>query len=506
MNKMKKVLFTGIILLLSASLSAEEVMMFTANQYFTSRIYTLSTNGTVQNYFQYDNYHFCDMAVVNNELYVAEAFAPRVLKVNLETGELDVIIDDWSLYYFYDLAFDGTYFYVTEWDLNRYDINGNKNGTASFSDDVYGSAWDGEYLWMLNDNAQIKCWDVALWPNLIEVTTNAFSPPSSACRGLWFDGNYFWSTEGLDGSLGYIYQFDYSGQVIDQIAAPAWVGFGVCKLDQVVAVDDPHQNNISKLTVSPNPFINNISKRASGEDWAKMGVKEKKALINQIGAKSKTGMLTSQILNQISGTAVSDQEFERIMGILTGGDIDTTNPRLIAEALRGSGETIGDMAKSDIQGIRSKYSPYDKMELAKLYKAGNIRPIGEKITGGDQTSMETAMKTIDKETQAASDLGVTAWDQITGKADPIDPTARNESSAWNFLSNVGSDAKNYVSNLFSGGDDKSSPDPVNPSRAKYEAMDMAELKALIKSKSLSPEDRKLALEIAAGKYRKQRGI
>ena len=233
--------------------------MFTANQYFTSRIYTLSTNGTVQNYFQYDNYHFCDMAVVNNELYVAEAFAPRVLKVDLQTGDLEVIIDDWSLYYFYDLAFDGTYFYVTEWDLNRYDINGVKDGTASFDDDVFGSAWDGQYLYMLNESNQIKCWDVALWPNLIEVTANNFSPPADSCRGLWFDGTYFWSTQGLDGSLGHIYQFDYSGQVIDQILAPSWVGFGVCKLDMPVSADDPHQNSTLNLTAAPNPFHDYIS-------------------------------------------------------------------------------------------------------------------------------------------------------------------------------------------------------------------------------------------------------
>ena len=234
-------------------------MIFTTNQYFNSRIYTLSTTGTVQNYFQYDNYHFCDMAVVNNELYVAEAFAPRVLKVDIETGDLEVIIDDWSLFYFYDIAFDGTYFYVTEWDLNRYDINGVKDGTASFNEDVFASAWDGQYLWMLNDNNHIKCWDVSLWPNLIEVTANNFAPPADSCRGLLFDGTYFWSTQGFDGSLGYIYQFDHSGQVIDQILAPAWVGFGVCKLYIPVSINELPQSNSIALNVSPNPFNDHIS-------------------------------------------------------------------------------------------------------------------------------------------------------------------------------------------------------------------------------------------------------
>jgi hypothetical protein len=47
---------------------------------------------------------------VDGQLYVAEAFAPRVYKVDPATGDLQVFIDDWSLYYFYDVAFDGTYF------------------------------------------------------------------------------------------------------------------------------------------------------------------------------------------------------------------------------------------------------------------------------------------------------------------------------------------------------------------------------------------------------------
>ncbi len=237
---------------------ADEVMIFTANQYFLSRIYTLTPNGSVLNYFEYNNYHFCDLTVVNNELYAAEAFAPRVLKVDLETGDLEVIIDDWTLFYFYDIAFDGTYFYVTEWDLNRYDINGNKDGTASFDEDVFGSAWDGQYLYILNDNNQITCWDVNAWPELVEITPNNFTPPSDECRGLWFDGTYFWSAESIEDNLGYIYQFDHSGQIIQEIYAPAWVGFGVCKIDQGFAVDD-EVGYLTQFNVAPNPCSNHCT-------------------------------------------------------------------------------------------------------------------------------------------------------------------------------------------------------------------------------------------------------
>ena len=208
----------------------QDVIIYTANQGFFSRIYILDLNGSVLNYFEYENFRFCDTEIVNHELYVAEAFAPRVEKVNLQTGELDVIVDDWSLFYFYDLAYDGMFFYVDEWDLNRYFINGVKDGVASFDETVFGSAWDGSYLWMLTENNSITCWDVANWPNITEVVENSFIPPSPQCRGLWFDGQYFWTAESLESSLGYIYQFNYSGDVINQWVEPAYSGWSACLL------------------------------------------------------------------------------------------------------------------------------------------------------------------------------------------------------------------------------------------------------------------------------------
>ena len=207
---------------------AEGIIVYTAHQEWPSRIYLLRMNGSVITYYEYDFTRLVDLEVVNNEVYVAEAFAPRAYKINLDTGDLELIIDDWSLYYFYDLAFDGTYFYVTEWDLNRYDINGNKDGTASFDEYVLGSAWDGTYYWTLNDENQIKCWDLSNWPTIIEVPGNAFSPPTPNCRGLWFDGLYFWTTESIEGTLGYIYKFNYAGEVISQWLEPAFRCWSAC--------------------------------------------------------------------------------------------------------------------------------------------------------------------------------------------------------------------------------------------------------------------------------------
>ena len=207
---------------------SEDVIVYTAHQDWLSRIYVLRMNGAVIDYFEYSFYFFADLEVVDNEVYAAEAFAPRAYKVDLLTGALDLVIDDWSLYYFYDLAFDGTYFYLNEWDLNRYDINGNKDGTASFDESVHGGAWDGSHYWTLTDGNLIKCWDVSAWPSISEVPENAFAPPTSQCRGIWFDGEYFWTAESIDGILGHIYQFNHRGAVINQWLEPAFRGWSAC--------------------------------------------------------------------------------------------------------------------------------------------------------------------------------------------------------------------------------------------------------------------------------------
>jgi hypothetical protein len=209
----------------------EDIIVYTAHQDWLSRIYVLRMNGTVIDFFEYSFYFFADLEVVNNEVYAAEAFAPRAYKVDLLTGALDLVIDDWSLYYFYDLAFDGTYFYLNEWDLNRYDINGDKDGTASFDESVHGGAWDGDYYWTLTDENLIKCWDVSAWPSVTQVPENAFAPPTSECRGLWFDGQYFWTAESIDGILGHIYQFNHRGAVVNQWVEPAFRGWSACVVE-----------------------------------------------------------------------------------------------------------------------------------------------------------------------------------------------------------------------------------------------------------------------------------
>jgi hypothetical protein len=80
----------------------------------------------------------------------------------------------------------------------------------------------------LTEENVIKCWDISNWPTLTEIPENNFSPPTANCRGLWYDGEYFWTAESIDGFLGYIYQFNHSGVVIDQWLEPAYMGWSAC--------------------------------------------------------------------------------------------------------------------------------------------------------------------------------------------------------------------------------------------------------------------------------------
>ncbi|MFO7678221.1 MAG: PKD domain-containing protein [Thermoplasmatota archaeon] len=207
-----------------------EIIVYTANQDWPSKswIYLLTTQGIPITYYEYDWFIFNDVEVVNNEVYVTDWIAPRLYKVDILTGDLTVIIDDWSLFSMYDVAFDGTFFYINEWSLNRYTINGVKDSQTSFPYNVRGSAWDGTYYWTLLNTTEIKCWDISNWPNLTEIPENNFFPPTASCRGLWHDGNYFWTAERVEGGTGFIYQFDNNGTIINQIPEPISKGYAAC--------------------------------------------------------------------------------------------------------------------------------------------------------------------------------------------------------------------------------------------------------------------------------------
>lgn len=251
----------------NTSAKRQEYIVFTACQNLISRIYVLNMDGSVHTYHEYENYRWQDMTVIDNEVYVAEAIMPGIYKVDILTGDLTLVMHDFWLYYFYGLAWDGTYFYVKEWAMNRYDISGVNHGSASFDQTVYGATFMNGHYWMIGNQNLIRCYDFSSWPNLVEIPANQFAPPSAHCRGLWHDGEYFWTAESIENQLGKIFKFDQQGQVVQEWWAPAYRGWGAVKVsiglpvvpgdancDGVVNVLDVIAMVNHVLGLSPEPF------------------------------------------------------------------------------------------------------------------------------------------------------------------------------------------------------------------------------------------------------------
>ena len=255
MTVMKQLISLFVFLILTfiqAPSEAEDMIVYTANQGWFSRIYAMDMSGNVITYHEYEYYIFNDVEVVDGEVYVTDWVAPRLYKVDPLSGDLEVIVDDWNLLSMYDVAWDGTHFYIDEWNLNRYDIDGDWSGSTSSPGSVRGSAWDGEYYWTLNSDAQIQCWDFSTWPTMVEIQENAFLPPSTDCKGLWFDGEYFWTAESQD-TIGRIYRFDYEGQIIQMWLEPAFSGYAACVVPGPLTLTGEISGNELLLEWIPHP-------------------------------------------------------------------------------------------------------------------------------------------------------------------------------------------------------------------------------------------------------------
>lgn len=205
---------------------AGDLIVYTANQGFLSRIYVMDENGQPLRFFEYSYEHtFLDLEIVDQQVYVLNWVDAGVYRVDLNTGALELIVADFALDLVHGVAFDGTFFYLDEWNLRRYTPDGDLDSTTTFSEDVRGSTWDGEFFWTMDSSGRLHCFDLSAWPDVTAVPGNDFDAPSPDCRGLSFDGEHFWSAESLEDSLGEIFVFDHTGTVIQQWTEPAFQGW-----------------------------------------------------------------------------------------------------------------------------------------------------------------------------------------------------------------------------------------------------------------------------------------
>jgi len=120
-----------------------------------------------------------------------------VYRIDLDTGAPELVVADIVLDLVHGVAFDGSYFYLDEWNLRRYTFDGTFSGSAAFDEEVMGSAWDGQFFWTMDGDGQVHCFDISGWPTVTAVPANDFPAPSPACRGLHFDGTHFWSADSI---------------------------------------------------------------------------------------------------------------------------------------------------------------------------------------------------------------------------------------------------------------------------------------------------------------------
>lgn len=223
---MKSIIWLLGTLFLSQSLVAETVMIYTAHRGTDSRIYLQWPSGETKVH-QYSTSRLTDVEVMDHQVYIADAIAPRVYKLDMKTGDLAPVIDDWSLIVFYSVFSDGQYLYVEEANLRRYDKDGRFVSSATFEENARGMAWDGQWMWTLNDKAEMRAWDLSEWPIVKEKPELAFPAPTFHARGLFYDGKLFWTAESKDEEDGVILSFDKSGHVVDKMDEPISRGWGV---------------------------------------------------------------------------------------------------------------------------------------------------------------------------------------------------------------------------------------------------------------------------------------
>ncbi len=244
-----------------------------------------------------------------------------------------------------------------------------------------------------------------------------------------------------------------------------------------------------------NKMIRDYAVMEDGKGWENVKKEDREKMLNTIMKSSEVGMATAQILKDISGAAVSDEEFERVMKILTGGSVDLNNPAAVASALRGAGETMSNRSKTSIQGIRELYSPGDKIKLAKLHQQYD-RPFGghQQKPGGELSSKDAAINVVDKEAETAKDLGVDLISKAFGLDEPVELDAEGKPKPQ-FLKNP----IDWVSDKAGWNGNKDKPEYVN--KSKYKSMPLKELQA-IDLKGLSKEEIKdITTEIVRAKFR-----
>jgi len=231
------------------------------------------------------------------------------------------------------------------------------------------------------------------------------------------------------------------------------------------------------------------AKWADDETFKNMDAKAQRKLLQTTELRSKLGMTTANFLKQISGAAVSDEEFQRIMTVLTGGDITEVGIDTIASALGGSAAAIYDDTKGKITNGMDKYkTPGTMVRLGKqLEKAYNPTAYTTESTEGGTDLAETGAAAITKQAKQAGE----AVDKTV--IDPIKETVTKYYNQFTEALGMGSNKDNPLSmdNMNKNKLDAVLQTPFGENHVQvFSKLGEKGVQALIDSKKLSPQQMK----------------
>lgn len=207
-----------------------------------------------------------------------------------------------------DMTFDGQYLWATDWQtymVYKYDTSNCSilsSFNPPFSGHADGMAWDGNYLWVGEENGQIYQLDTtgSLIKSIPSPNSSGYNP-----RGLAYDGEYLWV--GAQ-TVGLIYQIDTTGTVIASYSAPSGGLQQGLTYDGVYLWSTGGNNMIYQIDISPrveevdesvidNIFIRSNPSVFSNRTRISFGIPTESEV--RISIIDRTGRIAKNVVTQI---------------------------------------------------------------------------------------------------------------------------------------------------------------------------------------------------------------
>ncbi|RLD41243.1 MAG: hypothetical protein DRI88_12795, partial [Bacteroidetes bacterium] len=157
------------------------------------------------------------------------------------------------------------------------------------------------------------------------------------------------------------------------------------------------------------------------KDYDGMSQPERQKQLNTIVMNTKIGGMLTRYLKAMSGTAVTEDEFNRQLDNLVGGDINKINAETVMAAMQATTDDVGKSVGSSIEAIEPMHPASKMWRMDRMNKARNVTPADLPDAGGPdgtKTVEEAGLEGISDEAAAGLEYGSkavsTLIDKITG--------------------------------------------------------------------------------------------